>query len=208
MDNPGRYGCPKCGSPKFVTAQDVTEHCSQMVICSYQEQDDDHRPSFEVDDYGDCDSYDSDYGDFNDTRQCSDCKFEYEEPKFYSDRVTVEQVVEASDVSEIVVDRLASVLERVPHAHSVMVYELPHATVVHATPKEVRKSSGGGAIGRCGDRWSLPVCPACGVEAGELCLVTKGVFVDAPGSFSGRRSVFDERGLPVVLRASVCRKCR
>lgn len=200
--NEPHHGCPECGSNRFWATQDKTEYCTEDILCSYSNQEKDGYPEFDIDDYGDTETHDSETGDMHDGRICAACEHKYGEPVWYGPGTTIEQIAELSGLEEEDVEKLSWIFAKVPHAKSITVKLLPHATLIEATPKSEKHGNG-----RPNYSWAIERCCACGNETSNPITRTKQVYYDTQPGFSIPKKAIDKRQLPILLRASVCSSC-
>lgn len=200
MQTEPHFGCPKCGSPKFTASQDVTEYCTETAYCTYTSQEPDVIPDFERDETDNRDCYDSEVGDIDDVRTCQECSHEYTEPVFYAARDTLEDIAKRSGLEVKDVEPLAPFLEAMTHA-TIRVSHEPHATVITATPRSIRR--GNGSL----HSWMVYECCRCGAEMEEKEYCTRQAYRQREGGLTNREKALDRRLLPVLIRASLCRHC-
>ena len=196
----GHWGCPKCGCPRFYTNQDITEYGTQKLLCTFATNCEAKEPQFDVDDYLDTTVHTSESGDFGEDKRCRECRHTYTKPQYFPSVLDVhKQLGLYADTRGLPPETLH---EKLGHAASVSVAHERHATVIFAQPRTEKRDTF-----REGDHITLRCC-ACNAEADELFPKTEQLYVEATGSVSGRQRVLDVRQLPVILRSSVCSKCR
>ena len=184
----GHYACPHCQHTKFKSHQNYTDHGSQEITGMFQAQTK-GRPEFNVTDYGSCDAYDTDGGDYGDEKTCLQCKRVFTEPMFIPERV---------EALECEAGKIAAL--RTPHALKYNRREADHATVVTAIARSVR-------LGFGRERRRLTHCCVCDRQVLDARNRTIQLYRDCPARPSGRENLIDSRQLPVLLTMKVCRKC-
>lgn len=196
----GHWGCPKCGCPRFYATQEVTEYGTQKVLCTFSSSKEVEEPQFDVDDYLDTDINDSDGGDISEEKKCRECRHAFKKPYFFPSALDAHQQLGMfADTAGLPPETLYG---KLGHAASVSVAHEKHATVVFAQPRSEKRGS---FIE--GNHTTLRCC-ACNAEADELFPKNEQLYVEATGSVSGRQRVLDARQLPVIVRSSVCERCR
>ena len=197
------YGCPECGSPKFHTTQDRTEYCTESITCTYTSSKEEEGPDFDIDDYGDVDTHDSESGDVNDEKECADCGHTYTEPTFYSDSTSLDQIAERSELNAADLGEFGWIFAKLAHTRGFTVRQEAHATIIEATPKTERRGETWAK-----DSWSVVHCCACSKDLENPHTTARQVYRESSGPSACPQKVEDSRGLPVILRAALCPACR
>jgi predicted nucleic acid-binding Zn-ribbon protein len=187
------YGCPKCGSPEFSTKQSITSYGSETVRCTYTTTSQDEPPDFDIEEATDTDYDDTEAGDMDDEKTCEDCGHEYIEPVFYGPRNSLEGVAERSGIAVEELAPLGCLIELFASAHSIVVRQEPHATIVAIEPSTIQRGYGR-------KQWTVNACPRCNCEIDEPNARVRQVR-------DGNSKLSDRRQLPVLVHAALCRSC-
>ncbi len=200
MSEDAHYGCPKCASKDFHTTQDVTQYGTEVVHCTFTSSEPDGESDYEITDYGDFDTTDSETGDVDDNKTCADCGHEYTTPTHYGPANTVEEIAERSNLPLNTMKSLAWLFATLSHASIITVQQEPHALLIDATSRTIKKGSGNHS-------WTVYSCSRCNAELEHDKPRTRQAYQPNPASYAGRDKVYDNRQLPVIVKANLCAQC-
>ncbi|MCC6574420.1 MAG: hypothetical protein IT462_11575 [Planctomycetes bacterium] len=199
MIHKGHYGCPSCGSLKFIASRDAKEYVTNEWLCAYfagVEEGDDEFDEVEV---LNTHFHDSESEAFEDEKTCRECKHQYIEPKFYADRSFNDKLDEKNLPAKTVEVLTTLLAQKAPHAADFDLEEEPHALLVRAQARKQQRGSGQRT-------WQVCFCPACNSEMDNYTMRSEELRVN-PLGLEDDGVLRDNRGLPLMLVVPLCRKC-
>lgn len=196
----GHWGCPECGSTNFSAWQGYTEWGCEKVYCHYTGDDQDDE-DYETDDFGDRFTNESESGDMESTRECMECGHEYTQPEFFPDGPDLEQLLEEHFNRDLADTLLSIVTDKACYAGDFEVELAPHATLLLAKAKQK-------VVGvHPRNKRTIEYCPGCMCDMSTSRTRSEELYGSNPHTPSGRRTLRDSRGLPIILVLPLCIQC-
>lgn len=213
----GHFGCPECGCREFTITQDYRDYGTCTATCTFNEQKQSSSQDFDVDDRDRFDTHNSDYDDFSDDYCCTNCNHDFTDPAWYDETPEeAKERVEGADkrrkerteeeererIEQEMQAPYKAIIDKLDWHDGISVEALPHATVITAKPSFHRTSDESRE-----EHYTMAECACCGKDYESLPQRTCQMYFKAPTP-SGREKWIDRRGLPVMLRASLCKECQ